>query len=55
MGAYHGRDGFLELSHTRAVYRQAAPTPPPDPLRPPLTPQAQQALEEELSRRVQGR
>jgi coniferyl-aldehyde dehydrogenase len=55
MGAYHGRDGFLELSHTRAVYRQPAPTPPPDPLRPPLTPQAQQGLEEELRRRVQGR
>jgi coniferyl-aldehyde dehydrogenase len=49
MGAYHGRDGFLELSHTRAVYRQAAPTPVPDPLRPPLTPLGQRALEEALN------
>lgn len=22
MGAYHGRDGFLEFSHKRAIYRQ---------------------------------
>jgi coniferyl-aldehyde dehydrogenase len=24
MGAYHGRDGFLEFSHRRAIYRQTA-------------------------------
>jgi coniferyl-aldehyde dehydrogenase len=24
MGAYHGHDGFLEFSHTKAVYRQTA-------------------------------
>ena len=22
MGAYHGRDGFLEFSHRKAVYKQ---------------------------------
>jgi coniferyl-aldehyde dehydrogenase len=55
MGAYHGRDGFLELSHSRAVYRQPALTPLPDILRPPLTPQALQTMHGGLSARVSSR
>jgi coniferyl-aldehyde dehydrogenase len=52
MGAYHGRDGFLELSHSRAIYRQPALTPLPDLLRPPLTSQARQTMEAGLMARV---
>jgi coniferyl-aldehyde dehydrogenase len=48
MGAYHGRDGFLELSHSRAVYRQSALTALPGTMRPPLEEQTVAAMAAEL-------
>jgi coniferyl-aldehyde dehydrogenase len=36
MGHYHGRPGFLEFSHQKAIYRQADTVPLEELLRPPV-------------------
>lgn len=51
MGHYHGREGFLEFSHMRSVYK----APPHDPRRewgmlPPYTPQFEQMLRAAVTR-----
>ncbi|MCC8937079.1 coniferyl aldehyde dehydrogenase [Bradyrhizobium sp. Arg68] len=52
MGAYHGRDGFIEFSHTRAVLLQAPDAKQNPALRPPLTDDLLQFFRSELKRRI---
>jgi len=51
MGAYHGRDGFVEMSHARAVFRQGPDAKPSPSLRPPFAPEIMKLFEAEITSR----
>jgi coniferyl-aldehyde dehydrogenase len=51
MGAYHGRDGFIETSHARAVFRQAPGVKPSPTLSAPFAPEIMELFQREITAR----
>ena len=51
MGAYHGRDGFVEMSHARAVFRQVPGVMPSPTLSAPFAPNIMELFQKEITSR----